>query len=226
MIPSVTREQIAKLDELMVDYFKIPVVMMMELASYRLAEFIRQRYPEQRRVLLCCGKGNNGGDGIAAARHLLNFGYEPVIFLVSEELKADPATHVEIAKGLDIRILTRFDDLELLLHDVDLVVDCLLGYNLEGGPRDAFAEAIHTINESGKPVVACDIPSGVDTDEGPIYEPYVRAETILFLSLPKRGCDQLEGEKYVADMGVPAQLYPMIGLQEKNHFAKESIVKQ
>lgn len=222
---SVSRKDIAKLDELMIEYFGIPVVMMMELASYRLAELVRLRYPTKKQVLICAGKGNNGGDGIAAARHLLNFGYEPVIFLLSEELKEEPAQHLAIAKKLDIRVVTGFDDLELLLHTVDLVLDCLLGYNVNGVPRGAYAETILKMNESGKPILACDMPSGVDTDEGAIFEPYIRAETILFLSLPKQGCDSLPAEKYVADMGVPAALYPMIGLAEENLFEKESIIR-
>jgi len=73
-------------------------------------------------------------------------------------------------------------------------------------------------------IIACDTPSGVDTDKGPIYDLHINASHILFLSLPKIGCKDLKAEKYVADIGVPKDLYKMIGLKAKNYFKKNSII--
>lgn len=223
--PAASREQIAKLDEHMVASYGISVTMMMEQAAYRIAELLRMRHPDKKRVLICAGKGNNGGDGIAAARHLRNFGYQPTLFLMTEELGGEPARQLEIAKRLETPIITEIGELDLALPETELLLDCLIGYNLRGELRDEYKEAVLLLNESGKPIVACDVPSGVDADEGAIHEPHIRAESILYLSLPKKGCRNLPCDQYVADIGVPAELYPLIGLPEKNHFAEASILK-
>jgi hydroxyethylthiazole kinase-like uncharacterized protein yjeF len=222
-IPYVSREQITKLDELMVNHFKIPVVMMMENAGYRMAEFIRKEFASKKKILFCIGKGNNGGDGIAAARHLLNFGFSPTLSLITEELKKnEPKKHLEIAHVLGIPIFTSLERLPKEIEETDVIIDCLIGYNLQGAPRDSFAYAISAMNDSGKPIVACDVPSGVGDEE--IFEPHVNATHILFLSLPKRGCQQLEARKFVCDIGVPAALYPMIQIEKKNYFEHMNIV--
>jgi len=223
-IPYINHQQIAKLDTLMVSYFKIPVTMMMENAGYRMAEFIRQEFPKKKNILICVGKGNNGGDGIAAARYLLNFGYKPKLFLITTQLKKEPAMYLKVAKILKIPILTSIVQLRKEVKKTDSIYDCLIGYNLKGNPRNKFAEAIETINASKKPVVACDIPSGIDTNKGVAYSPYVHASHILFLSLPKIGCKKLKAKKYVADIGVPADLYPKIGVKKKDYFKKRGIV--
>jgi hypothetical protein len=72
--------------------------------------------------------------------------------------------------------------------------------------------------------VACDIPSGIDPDKGEIYDTFVDADYILFLSLPKIGCEGLIAEKFVADISVPIELYPMIGLEKKDPFKNSKIL--
>jgi len=223
-IPYVSRKQIAKLDQLMVRHFKIPIIMMMEHAGYRMAEFVRKTFPKKRRVLICCGKGNNGGDGIAAARHLLNFGYQPTLFLITNQLKHEPKMHLRIVKTLNIPLITSLKQLQRELNKTDIVYDCLIGYNLKGVPRGKFTNAITSINNVKKPIIACDVPSGVDTDKGITQDSYIRASHILFLSLPKQGCKRLNAKKYVADIGVPKALYPKINVKAGNYFKKQPIV--
>ena len=225
MIPYVTHKQIAKLDKLMISYFKVPVVMMMENAGYRMAEFVRSEFSSSKNVLICVGKGNNGGDGISACRHLLNFGFKPKLFLINFNLKKEPLMHLKIAKKLKIPIITSLKELEKEIKKCDLIYDCLIGYNLKGEPYGKFKDVISILNSSGKKVIACDTPSGVDTDKGVICSTYVRASHILFLSLPKLGCRKLNAKKYVADIGVPKALYPMIKVKAKDYFEKKSILK-
>ncbi|MBR9690629.1 NAD(P)H-hydrate epimerase [Candidatus Woesearchaeota archaeon] len=225
MIPYVNQKQISKLDKLMVEQFNIPVVIVMESAGYRLAEFARKQFPREKNILICCGKGNNGGDGIAAARHLLNFGYKPKIFLITKDVKNEPKTHLDIARKLKISIITTLKKLENELEKTNIVYDCLIGYNLKGNPKGDFKEAINLINKSKKKIVACDIPSGIDADKGVISENYIKASHILFLSLPKIGCKELKAKKFVADIGVPKALYPKIKIKAKNYFQKKSIIK-
>ena len=119
-MPYVNQKQMSMLDKLMVRHFKISVMMMMENAGYRLAEFIRDRLPNKRHVLICCGKGNNGGDGIAAARHLHNFGYQPKIFLITRRINDEPKMHLDIAKKLKIPIFTSLEELKEELAKADI----------------------------------------------------------------------------------------------------------
>ncbi|RMF54620.1 NAD(P)H-hydrate epimerase [Candidatus Woesearchaeota archaeon] len=225
MIPYVNRRQIAELDRLMVEHFKVSVEMMMEHAGYRIAEFIRKKFPGKKRVLICVGKGNNGGDGISAARHLRNFGYEPVLFLMSPDLTREGLSHLEIARILKVPELTSVEMLKHEIRKADVIIDCLIGYNLKGAPRKDFVGVIKLINQSSKPIVACDVPSGIDTDKGAVHDTYVKATHIIFLSLPKIGCKDFPAEKFVADIGVPKELYSKIGVKPANYFRKSAIIK-
>lgn len=216
MIPFISCEQAGKLDKLMVEHFKISVEMMMELAGYRIAEFVRENF-SSKDVLICCGKGNNGGDGLAAARHLKNFGFYPKIYLAEEELSENAKKHYDIAKNLDIPFAEK-------LKKHDIVLDCLIGYNLKGNPRHPFNYLIEDVNENNT-IISVDIPSGVDADKGVAYDPYVQATHILFLSIPKKGCYDFPAQMHVADIGVPKELYPMIEVSAENYFKDESIVK-
>ncbi len=223
-IPYVSYKQIKMLDEFMVEQFGVEVVMMMEEAGYRIAEFIRDNF-SRGKLIVCAGKGNNGGDGLAAARHLKNFGYDVEIFLITKELANEPMRYLKIAELMNINLFTSIDELKLKIKSYDLVIDSLIGYSLSGAPRGIYKEAIEAINTVSCPVVACDIPSGVDTDHGTIYEPYVRATHILFLSLPKQGCKNLLADKYVGDIGVPRELYESIGVAPVNYFQDTSILR-
>ena len=224
MIPWATREQCAKLDELMVEKFHVPVLAMMEQAGTRLAEFVRQEFPKSRTILICCGKGNNGGDGFAASRHLRNFGFEVAMY-AAKESRAEPLVFREDAISLGVPIFSSLEKLKAEISKADLIIDCLIGYNLQGAPREPFAAAIRMLNKSGKPVIACDIPSGVDADKGAIFQPYVRASHILFLSLPKVGCKTLDAKKWVADIGVQKELYPLIGFPEEDYFSEAPLLQ-
>jgi len=224
-VPYINHKQISKLDDLMVNYFNIPVVMMMENAGYRMAEFIRKQFPTKKRILLVCGKGNNGGDGIAAARHLLNFGYEPTIFLITKKISKEPLIHLKIAKKLQIPMITTTKELRKEIVKQDIVYDCLIGYNLKGGLKKEFKKVVEIINQIKKPIIACDIPSGIDTDKGAIHKEYINATHILFLSLPKIGCKKIKAKKFVADIGIPKALYAKINVKSQNYFKKETIIK-
>lgn len=138
------------------------------------------------RVVLACGKGNNGGDGIAAARRLRSLGAQSVVWLGVEpaQLSADAAAQLRRWRALGGRVV---DDLGAALRRADVAVDCLLGTGTTGAPRAPFDTAIDTIVASGLPVVACDVPSGVDASTGQVPAQAVRADTTLSLGAHKRG---------------------------------------
>ncbi|HWH33121.1 MAG TPA: NAD(P)H-hydrate dehydratase [Egibacteraceae bacterium] len=158
------------------------------------------------RVAVLCGKGNNGGDGLAAARRLLDAGAAPLVWLAAapEELSRDAAAQLARWRAAGGRVAASAAD---ALRDADVAVDCLLGTGAAGAPRGAVAGAIAAVTASGLPVVACDAPSGVDASTGQVAGPAVRADVTVTLGAEKLGlrlwpARGLCGRLLHADIGV------------------------
>jgi NAD(P)H-hydrate epimerase len=230
MIPSLTTEQMAEVDRLMIEEWGITLIQMMENAGRNLAELARRMLDGEqsgRRVTVLCGKGNNGGGGMVAARHLSNRGAN-----VSVKLMGDPAGLKEIPAHqwdiLQVMALTQADDPDLA--QADLILDAMIGYGLSGDPRGVVAEWIRRANAAGGPILALDAPSGLDTTSGTAGNPCVRATATLTLALPKTGlltpaARPLVGKLLLADISVPPGLYRRLGLEVGPIFAEDSILE-
>jgi NAD(P)H-hydrate epimerase len=227
-IPALTTEQMAEVDRLMIEEYGITLIQMMENAGRNLAEQARRMLGELsgRRVVVLCGKGNNGGGGMVAARHLSNRGAK-----VSAKLIGDPAGLKEIPANqwdiLQVMALTQADDPDP--SQADLILDAMIGYGLTGDPRGLVAEWIRRANAAGAPILALDAPSGLDTTSGTAGNPCIRATATLTLALPKTGlltpsARPLVGQLLLADIGVPPVLYCRLGLEVGPIFAEDSIV--
>jgi hydroxyethylthiazole kinase-like uncharacterized protein yjeF len=227
MIPFASREQIAELDALLVEKFNIPLDKIMDTAGLRVAEFVREHFRFAHHILVFCGRGNNGGDGIAAARYLQEFGYEPKIILIEGELKPLVVKQLELADEYQIPILTLEEYREHIMIDkYDIVIDSLIGHGLNGPPRGEVEQAILAINEAhlyNIPILSIDVPSGMDSDEGPIYEPHTQATHTISMALPRKGLGT-QGEVFVADIGVPQEAYKLIDIPEKEYFSEAKIL--
>lgn len=142
------------------------------------------------RAGILCGKGNNGGDGIAAARRLLAAGAAPRVYLVGGEdgLSEDAALQLRRWRAVGGRVVASLDE---ALHEVDVTVDCLLGTGASGEPRPPYDDAVRALNqmseEHGTRVVACDLPTGVDADTGGVPGLATRADLTVTLGAHKRG---------------------------------------
>lgn len=138
------------------------------------------------RVALLCGKGNNGGDGLAAARRLRDAGAQPVVHLVAgdEALAGDAAVQLARWRGVGGRLA---DSVDAALHGADVAVDCLLGTGTSGEPREPYASAIEALNAFDGPVVACDLPTGADAATGRVPGVAVRADLTVTLGAHKIG---------------------------------------
>jgi NAD(P)H-hydrate epimerase len=228
-LPTLTTEQMAEVDRLMIEEYGILLIQMMENAGRNLAEQARRMMGDElpgRRVVVLCGKGNNGGGGMVAARHLHNRGAEVSVKLVGDPagLKEIPAHQWDI---LQVMALTQADDPDLT--EADLIVDAIIGYGLSGNPRGAAAEWIRRANAAGRPVLSLDAPSGLDTTSGRAGEPCIRATATLTLALPKTGlvtpvAQEVVGELFLADISVPPGLYKRLGLEVGPLFAAGPIV--
>ena len=162
-------------------------------------------------VRVVCGKGNNGGDGLVAARHLVESGYEVEVLMLwdPETVSADSAVNLRLLEGVEMFVgegaLAR-------LRGSGAIVDAVLGTGFEGEPRSPVSEAIEAINSSGCPVVACDIPSGANASTGEARQAVRAQRTVTFHGL-KLGHvlapgKHLCGEVEVADIGIPAGAPP------------------
>jgi len=212
-----TAEKMRRVDARAIGEHRIPGLVLMESAGRGVAEALAQEVPDlvSRRVIVFCGKGNNGGDGLVAARHLRRLGVSVRVFLLARgaDLVGDAAASLARAReeGLAVEDIDNEGAWSRDPVDLDrdtIVVDALLGTGVTGGARGPIARAIDTINTSPATVVAIDLPSGADTDSGRLAGPTVRAHRTLTLCRPKP-CLVLEpaashaGPWRVLDIGIP-----------------------
>ena len=230
-IPSLTTAQMIEVDRLMIEVYGISLEQMMENAGRNLAELARQRLGGQvkdHQITVLCGAGNNGGGGMVAARHLHNWGADVCVVLASDPhtLKDVPAHQWSILKAIQL-YLVNFD-----LGSSALILDALLGYGSQGDPRPPIKDWIERANASGIPILSLDSPSGLDTTTGKPGEPCIHAEATMTLALPKTGllttqAKPFVGELYLADIGIPPELYasPTLGFVIGSIFAENSILQ-
>jgi NAD(P)H-hydrate epimerase len=233
-LPQLTTEQMREVDRLMVEKYGIELMQMMENAGRHLAALARGRFldgdPTGRNIVLLAGGGGNGGGGLVAARRLHAWGGHVRVFLSRppREYSGVPAHQLAILRELEIPCDHQRDVAPI--SGADLVIDALIGYSLRGDPRGAAASMIRGANDSSAPVLSLDLPSGLDATTGEQKDPVVRAAATLTLALPKAGlraADGCAGELYLADIGVPPELYsePTLGLDVGPIFARQEILR-
>ena len=219
MKPVFTAEEMRAVDRRAITELGIPGAVLMENAGRAAAHVIadhlaaRGRAPRRRGpVVIVCGKGGNGGDGFVAARELRRRGVRCQVVLTCppSEIRGDAALKLAALRRARVEPAVVEDDgaLAAMLREATLVVDALLGTGSRGAPTGAVARAIEAIEAAGVPVVALDIPSGLDADTGRADGAVVRAEvTVTFAGL-KRGLllvpgSSLAGDVRVVPIGVP-----------------------
>lgn len=211
-IPTLRSAQVREVDRLTAARFGVPTAWLMEAAGWQVARHCRGR------TVVLCGRGNNGGDGLAAARHLHRWGRLAGVACTDAGALAGPAgDEAGALRALGVPIAAKPD-----LGGAQVVVDALLGTGLSRPAEGVIAEWIEVINASGRRVVAVDVPSGLDADTGAAAGPCVRASVTVTLGLPKPGLTLADGpahagEVWVADIGVPFEAYEAIGVSVPPH---------
>lgn len=217
----VTREACRLVDRLAVGEFCIPSMVLMENAARHASDVALEMVEaiEHPRVVIVCGAGNNGGDGLAMARHLSNAGCEVRCVLVrpAGEFRDDAARQLEIVRRMKIECV--HDLTRIAGQAADLVVDAVLGTGLDreiGGAALAAVVEINRSRERGARVLAVDVPTGLDCDRGVALGAAVRADvTVSFVGI-KAGFAELSAQEYVgdvvvADIGAPRELVERFG---------------
>jgi NAD(P)H-hydrate epimerase len=234
ILPTVTVAQMREVDRIMVDELHIELIQMMENAGRCLALHTRNWLGGEvvgRRVVVLAGSGGNGGGGLVAGRRLAIWGANVCVVLgqARGDIHGVPAHQLEILGRLGIPVLLPEQSSLHAVADADGIVDALIGYSLQGPPREPIASLIRAANDAGAPVIALDIPSGLHGDSGKAFDPAIRAATTLTLALPKVGLVQPAsrewvGDLYLADISVPPVVYERLGLDVGPIFARSDIV--
>ena len=235
-VPLITTDQMREVDRAMIEDYGILLMQMMENAGRELAHLARSRFlggdPRGQKVLVLAGTGGNGGGGLVCARRLHNWGAQVEVWLSGSvsRLSEVPRLQLSILEHMEVTI-NETDD-AAGLPPADLIVDAIIGYSLSGAPRGGSASLIRAANGHSAPVLALDVPSGVDTATGEVFDPAINAAATLTLTLPKDGlrgdaAKERVGELYLADISVPPELYsrPPLGLKVGPIFAKDDIVR-
>jgi NAD(P)H-hydrate epimerase len=213
-----TKDQVRAVDSWAINTLGIPGVVLMENAGRSCAELIKEKLKviAQPKVCIFCGTGNNGGDGYVIARHLLNSGVKVDVVICGDrqKVKGDAKINLDILEksGLPIEQLNPKDNdvparVKAFTADTDMIVDGLFGTGLSGLLRDDYIQLIESINTCDCPILAVDIPSGLDCDSGQPLGTAVRANcTVTFVAVKKGFVSECAasytGEIYVASIGV------------------------
>jgi NAD(P)H-hydrate epimerase len=214
----ISGETMRQLEALAMEKFGIPGLTLMETAGRKCAESIVARYgacPEPRGVIFA-GKGNNGGDGYVIARLLRERGWQVAAFVLArrDEVRGDALANLDRLAGMPVVFCTDQEELErceLALKEATVIVDALLGTGLKSDVAGLYADAIGMINNSGKPVVAVDMPSGIDSASGRVLGCAIRADMTVTFALAKCGHLLYPGAEYtgflrIVDIGIPAEI--------------------
>lgn len=230
-----TEKQMEKLDILAVEN-GLEIRQMMELAGFHILHIFKElKLTPKSKVCVVVGKGNKGGDGLCASRHLINSGYQVKIVLISQKISPDASHQLELLKKMKADIILYSKNkskAQEIMSDSNILIDALIGYHLQGTPRGLFRELIELMNQSGKRTIAYDIPSGMESTTGKCFDPCIKAFATLTLALPKRAFQRAEAKKYcgkifLGDIGIPEYLYDKIakGIRPKFTLNENLLIK-
>ncbi len=216
----VTAKEMQEIDEKAIKEYQIPSLVLMENAGVAVVRALEERFGDlsEKRIIILAGSGNNGGDGLVIARHLLNRNVNVKVYLLGakENLSKDCQHNLFIFTKLqgDVTQISEISMSKLRINVTltDIVVDALVGTGFKGEPQGLLAEVIGIVNSCRKPVIAVDIPSGVNSTTGAIYQDCaVRARQTVTFGYMKTGLVLYPGAEFcgeikVVDIGIPPQL--------------------
>jgi NAD(P)H-hydrate epimerase len=220
-----TAEEMQAVDQYTIEKLNIIGRVLMENAGRAVFAAILERWAPLagRRAMVLCGKGNNGGDGFVVARYLEEAGVACEICLIgsANELRGDAAAnHAVLTRvGYGVREIQHLEELPDLRH-ADFIVDALLGTGVRGPLLGLMAQIVNRLNESGRPVIAIDLPTGMNADTGEVAGPCVQADLTVTMGCRKQGllftpAKEYAGEVIVADIGFPQAAFRQVAA-EKN----------
>ena len=216
-----TRDEVRAFDAWAINTLGIPGVVLMENAGRSCAELVADKLKDAAEPEVCifCGTGNNGGDGYVITRHLINRGVKVTVVVCGDlgKIRGDAKINLDILEqmGQSIELLSPAESdipgkVEHFNAGSNIIVDGIFGTGLKGQLRDEYNRLIESINACNKPVLAVDIPSGLDCDSGEPLGAVIRAKwTVTFVAVKKgflsKKAAQYTGEIFVASIGIAAR---------------------
>lgn len=209
MALAVSVKRMQRIDAEAIERLGIPRLLLMEHAGLAVAQAARPYLSARPRVLVVCGMGFNGGDGLAAARQLHAWGGSVRVWLAGRfaRLREEPALYARILRRLRVPLTEVTDPTDVARvgrafdpTDGDVLIDALLGIGAQGAVREPMATLIAWMNRHRVPVIAADIPSGLHGDTGIIQGIAVKATVTVAFGLPKRGCVLGDGPAHVGTL--------------------------
>ncbi|MCX7749018.1 MAG: NAD(P)H-hydrate dehydratase [Clostridia bacterium] len=232
-----TPKQMQKADEISIHEIGIPGIVLMENAALSVVDEIIKMLgtADKKNIHLFAGKGNNGGDAFAVARHLHQKGANVTLALLAQrdKIQGDAKINLDILKKMELDIIELTEEHQLSSFDAklayaDLIVDGIFGTGLKGRVEGFFEKVVELINGAGKPVISIDIPSGIDGETGEVLHVCIKAHKTVTFALPKLGLLIHPGSEYtgnliVADIGIPQKVIDEI--DSKLHITDFDYVK-
>jgi NAD(P)H-hydrate epimerase len=205
VVPSITVGQMREVDRLTVEEYGITLPQMMENAGRILAELTVELYhPDRASVLV--GKGFNGGGGLVAARYLHHKGVETEVVLATPDLQEVPMRRLSTLRALDLPVRTA-------MHHTDgIIIDALLGYGQVGPPSGRVGDLVEAGEGSRLQVVSLDVPTGFDLESGEYHSISFREPVTLTLGLPKVRMEGNIKDLWLADIGIPREVFSNVGI--------------
>ncbi len=211
-IVHLTRSQVREIDRLAIERYHIPGIVLMENAARAVAVCAWEMLGRQPgNVLVLCGSGNNGGDGLAAARHQHTRGANVSIGLTSdpEKFRGDALVNWKIVSAMNIS--AQPFEAEMLKEWPAIVIDAIFGTGLSEAVREPYPGIFSAVNSAGIPVLAVDLPSGLDCDTGKPLGACIKATRTVTFVAPKTGfaepgAKEFLGDVVVGDIGCPPEL--------------------
>lgn len=210
----VSGHEMQQYDKNTTEYFKVPSLLLMECAASSLTGVIRQKISRADRILIVCGTGNNGADGLACARQLLLSGYQADVFIAGNPAKTSSQfqTQMEIYHAYGFSLLDNFPEHQAY----DMVVDAIFGVGLSRAITGVLSEILEKMNAMPGRKLAVDMPSGISADTGEILGIAFHADLTVTFSFEKRGMYLWPGSQYVGEV-----VCPQIGITEKSFLDKK-----
>lgn len=215
---TLTREQTKLVEKYIINELGLPSVILMENAGHGVAQYLLTLHPNNK-VIICAGKGNNGGDGYVVARYLnlLKSDVEVYIFAHENDIKGDAKIHLDVIKKIGIPI-QYFDplniNLDALLNNLnksEWIIDALFGTGLATNLDSFYCDLINTINKTTSKILSIDVPSGLDCDKGQPFGTSIKANITCTLISMKKGFLRMEAQNYfgkikIINLGIPDQI--------------------
>lgn len=203
--------QMKAIDRYTIEKIGIPAMVLMEKAAMAVVRHTKELCSEKDRILAVCGYGNNGGDGIAAARILHMEGYSVAIYMVGEKERATKETkqQLKIARKIGIPMIRK-----VKWEEYTIIIDAIFGIGLTRTITGEFRKTIEQINQAEKKVVSIDVPSGVSADDGKVLGIAVNADVTVTFGYQKVGCLLFPGSGYVGKVYVEDIGFAQGGLEE------------